>query len=95
VIPPRDPALILEDRSWTIDRTEDSMKDVYAIYESKTDGRERSRWVRVGVAFDNKDGSLNVLLDALPLSGRLQIRQREVESDPSGNGSAGSSRERA
>ena len=45
------------------------MKDVYAIYESKTEGLERSRWVRVGVAFDNEDGSVNVLLDALPLSG--------------------------
>ena len=56
------------------------MKDVYAIYESKTEGRERSRWVRVGGAFPNKDGSLNVLLDALPLSGRLQIRDRESAS---------------
>jgi len=55
------------------------MKDVYAIYESKVEGRERSRWVRVGVAFENKDGSLNVLLDALPLSGRLQIRNRDAD----------------
>jgi hypothetical protein len=52
------------------------MKDVYAIYETKTDGKERARWVRVGVAFDNRDGSVNVLLDAIPLSGRLQIRDR-------------------
>ena len=52
------------------------MKDVYAIYETKTETRERSRWVRVGVAFENRDGSLNVLLDALPLTGRLQIRDR-------------------
>jgi hypothetical protein len=56
------------------------MKDVYAIYDSKNDPRDRSRWVRVGVAFENKDGSLNVLLDALPLSGRLQIRGRASES---------------
>jgi hypothetical protein len=56
------------------------MKDVYAIYESRSDGRERSRWVRVGVAFDNRDGSVNVLLDALPLSGRLQIRTRPNDS---------------
>lgn len=55
------------------------MKDVYAIYESR-DGRERSRWVRVGVAFDNKDGSLNLLLDAVPLSGRLQVRGRAGEA---------------
>ena len=38
------------------------MKDVYAIYEPKNDGRDRARWVRVGVAFPNRDGSLNVLL---------------------------------
>ena len=56
------------------------MKDVYAIYESKNEGREWSRWVRVGVAFENKDGSLNVLLDALPLSGRLQIRDRNGDA---------------
>jgi len=59
------------------DERRTNVKDVYAIYESKTEGRERSRWVRVGVAFENKDGSLNVLLDALPLSGRLQIRNRD------------------
>ena len=52
------------------------MKDVCAIFEPKNDGRDRARWVRVGVAFPNRDGSLNVLLDALPLSGRLQIRDR-------------------
>jgi hypothetical protein len=57
------------------------MKDVFAIFETK-DGRDRSRWVRVGVAFDNKDGSLNVLLDAVPLSGRLQVRPRATESQP-------------
>lgn len=61
------------------------MKDVFAVYESKTDGRDRSRWVRVGVAFENKDGSVNVLLDALPLSGRLQIRNRANEA-AAGNG---------
>jgi hypothetical protein len=60
------------------------MKDVYAIYESRTAGRDRSRWVRVGVAFDNKDGSLNVLLDALPLSGRLQIRNRPSDATADG-----------
>jgi hypothetical protein len=62
------------------------MKDVFAIYDGKSEGRDRSRWVRVGVAFENRDGSLNVLLDALPLTGRLQIRSRPTEPDPGGNG---------
>jgi hypothetical protein len=52
------------------------VKDVFAIYETKGDGPARSRWIRVGVAFSNRDGSLNLVLDAIPLSGRLQIRDR-------------------
>ena len=31
-------------------------------------------WNRVGVAFVNQDGSLNVKLDAVPITGELQIR---------------------
>ena len=32
------------------------MKDVYAIYEGKNGDKEtKTRWVRVGVAFDNSD----------------------------------------
>jgi hypothetical protein len=68
------------------------MRDVYAIYESRSDGRERSRWVRVGVAFDNRDGSVNVLLDALPLSGRLQIRPRPSGVPSHGEGARASIR---
>jgi hypothetical protein len=51
------------------------MKDVYAIYGSKTDGRDR-RWLRVEVAFPDRDGSVNAILDALPLSDPLQICDR-------------------
>lgn len=61
------------------------MKDVWAIYDEKPNTATRSRWVRVGVAFDNKDGSINVMLDALPLTGRLQIRERSAEK-PGGEG---------
>lgn len=66
------------------------MKDVYAVYEAK-EGRDRSRLVRVGVAFENRDGSWNVLLDAVPLSGRLHVRDREVEGGNHGARTAGGS----
>lgn len=46
------------------------MKIVYVI--TKRSGR--SYWNRVGVAFVNSDGSLNVKLEALPVGGELQIR---------------------
>lgn len=44
----------------------------YTIVE-RTEGK--SYWVRVGTAFENRDGSLNVYLDAIPVNGRLQIRE--------------------
>ncbi len=48
------------------------IKDVYVIKEN--DKTQRAFWLRVGRAFINQDGSLNVYLDALPPDGRLHIR---------------------
>jgi len=39
-------------------------------------------WKHVGRAFWNRDGSINVLLDALPLTGKLQIRKPKEEAAP-------------
>ena len=47
-------------------------KAVYTIIESG--GGNKSRWVRIGIAFVNRDGSYNVVLDALPVTGTLHIR---------------------
>ena len=46
------------------------MKIVYAI----TERGDRSYWTRVGVAYTNRDGSLNLRLDAFPVNGTLQVR---------------------
>ncbi len=35
---------------------------------------KKDHWVRIGVSFPNKDGSESVILHALPLDGRLQLR---------------------
>ena len=40
-----------------------------------------SIWVRAGSAFVNKDGSLNVALDVLPLDGRLHVRETGEKRD--------------
>lgn len=58
------------------------MKYVYNIIEKE--GLEKNIWQKVGVAFDNHDGSLNVILDCLPLNGRLHIRERRPR--PEGDG---------
>ena len=62
-------------------------KAVYTIIERDDGGK--SRWVRIGIAFINKDLSLNVVLDAVPVNGKLHIRDfadrevgKETESAP-------------
>lgn len=55
------------------------IKDVYTIQQSG----ERSFWIKLGVAFVNKDGSLNVKLDGLPVNGSLHIRNRKLTEEVS------------
>jgi hypothetical protein len=50
------------------------MKAVFTIIDR---GQGRSIWVRVGVGFTNRDGSLNLKLDAIPVNGTLQVREWE------------------
>jgi hypothetical protein len=54
---------------------------VYAIPESK-DG-EKSFWPKIGIAFTNRDGSIAILLEALPLgTNRLQVREMREDGRP-------------
>ena len=51
---------------------ESKPKGVFTIIEA--DQMERPIFRRIGTAFVNQDQSLNVLLDAAPISGKLHIR---------------------
>ena len=37
-------------------------------------GKDIAFWNRVGAAWENSDGSINVQFDALPLDGKVQLR---------------------
>jgi hypothetical protein len=52
---------------------------VFAVADGKgIDGK--SRWTRIGRAYDNQDGSINLLLSAFPIgTDRLQIREEREE----------------
>ncbi len=58
---------------------------VYAIIDRK----DKNYWLKIGAAFSNRDGSINVCLDALPIgTNRLQIREPRAWEDARGpNGS--------
>ena len=60
-----------------VNETAAAPKDVFNIIEGK-DGK--ARWVKIGNAFVNKDGSINAFLDVYPRDGKLQIRDRKSES---------------
>lgn len=46
-------------------------KEVWLVEDRKN---ARSVWTRVGAAFENADGSWNIRLSAVPLGGRLNVR---------------------
>jgi hypothetical protein len=58
---------------------------VYAIPESR-DG-EKTYWPKIGAAFTNRDGSITLLLDALPLgTNKLQVREPRPPAAAQGPG---------
>ena len=67
---------------------------VYAINEK--DGDRAAWWQKIGMAFTNRDGSIAIYLDALPIgTNKLQIREQRDEgragantAGPTGNGAA-------
>ncbi len=59
----------MDDRNESaLDRAARKWKAVYTIVERNP---ERRHWLRIGIAFVNRDGSLNVRLDAIPANGQL------------------------
>ncbi len=51
-----------------------ALYDVYLGGDSV--GKAKSRWIKVGIAFPNQDGSIHVVLDAFPVNGKLLLRLR-------------------
>jgi hypothetical protein len=65
-------------REWRDFVMEESFnKNMKAVYTVIDRGQGKSIWVRVGVGFTNRDGSLNLRLDAVPVNGTLQVREWE------------------
>ena len=56
------------------------VKDVFTISEigSETAEGVRERWTRIGIGFVNRDESINIILDAMPVNGRLHVRDRRA-----------------
>jgi hypothetical protein len=59
---------------------------VLAVLEKpdrEDDTKTYTRWMKVGVAFPNRDGSMNLYLDAFPVgTNKLQVREDRDEARP-------------
>lgn len=65
---------------------ESTAKRIQAVYAvvSKSDGKDL--FLRVGNAFPNRDGSTTVLLDAVPIGGKLHVRDYLPKEQHAGRG---------
>jgi len=53
------------------------MKIAYVVTQRGTN----KYWTRIGVAFVNRDGSFNVKLDAVPVTGEIHVRDYVPRED--------------
>lgn len=74
-----------------MDEQAKNTKDMKAVYTVVDRGQGKSFWVRIGVGFTNRDGSLNLRLDAIPVNGALQVREwsEPYERRPDGGDARG------
>jgi hypothetical protein len=56
-------------------------KKLIAYNIIEREGLEKAIWSRVGTAFVNRDGSLNIHLDALPVHGKLHVREERERTE--------------
>ena len=67
-----------QDRDETQERA--SQGPDYIAYSVKDIGEDQSVWNRLGAAFTHKDGQgMDVLLDAMPVDGRVTLREQRRE----------------
>jgi hypothetical protein len=65
--------------------TKSNKRPTHVIWQV-IDYEEKSRWIRVGAAWPNKDGKgLALVFDSYPVIGRIQVREIS-EQQPDGNG---------
>jgi hypothetical protein len=62
--------------------SEQSKSPTHIAYQVR-DGKQGSKgfWTRIGAAWTNKDGSLGLQLDVVPLDGRVQLRVATEKKD--------------
>jgi hypothetical protein len=65
-------------------KTEQPKRPTHVLYQVQ--GDDKARWTRIGAGWLNKDGKgINVVLDAVPLSGRIVLREVGEQDETQGD----------
>jgi hypothetical protein len=59
---------------WMVEDVEEGVVDKVVDGKPQRERTFRAFWTKVGVAFENKDGSWDLRLAAIPVTGRMVIR---------------------
>ncbi len=69
--------------------TNETKRPTHAIYQVQGE-KDKARWNRVGSAWPHKDGKgMNLVFDAFPLNGRIQLREIAEKNGESENAASG------
>lgn len=60
--------------------TQRTMKQLVAAVQRGEGTDKRSYWTRIGVAFENRDGSYNLCFDYLPAATTTTIQLRDIDA---------------
>lgn len=61
------------------------LRIAYAVVDTDASSEKKSRWRDIGVTFRIKVGSETVLLDAVPLSGKIVLRDPPAQEESAGS----------
>ena len=62
--------------------TNSNNKPTHEIFHIRSRGDDKkAEWTKVGVAFKNKDDSLNLIVNLLPVDGKLQVREIKEKTE--------------
>lgn len=56
------------------------MKEIYGVKKVERRGKEESFWTRIGIAHENKDGSLNCYVDYVPAIPGIVLHIRDPKT---------------
>lgn len=57
------------------------MKEIFGVKEVESKGVKKNFWQRIGIAYENKDGSINCYFDYFPIGQNITIQIKDKKGE--------------